>query len=135
MNKLQIEKELKYQYSRSSGSGGQHVNKVSTRVELLFDIASSLGLSEKEQSLLFELLDSRINKAGVLVLSEQNSRSQHLNKRRVTKRFFTLIEEALAPKKIAKGAPQLKANPHKKRIEKTRHSEKKTLRKKIELFD
>ena len=135
MNKLQLEKELNYQYSRSSGSGGQHVNKVSTRVELLFDLGASLGLSDQEKSLIGDALATRINKEGILQISEQNSRSQHLNKSRATKRFFKLIEEALQPKKEAKGAPTLKANPHKKRIEKTRHSEKKALRKKIELYD
>ena len=132
MNTSQIEKELQYRHSRSSGSGGQHVNKVATRVELLFSVEESLGLSEKEKERFLAEQTKRINAEGVFLLSEQGSRSQILNKRRVTKRFFQLLEESLQPKKARKGPPSLKANKKKRLESKRKQSEKKAFRKKVD---
>lgn len=131
MNREQINREIKYRTARSSGSGGQHVNKVATKAELLFDIQNSLGLTEKEKNKISRKLASRINGKGTLSLAEQGSRSQLRNKREVRKRFFLLLEEALRPRKRRKGAPELKANPRKRLEAKKRQSEKKALRKKV----
>ena len=64
-----FEKELKFRTSRSSGSGGQHVNKVSTKVELLFDVLASNLLEETEKEIVLEKLSNIITKEGVLQLS------------------------------------------------------------------
>ncbi|MBU0765455.1 MAG: aminoacyl-tRNA hydrolase [Bacteroidetes bacterium] len=94
-----ILQELKFRTSRSSGSGGQHVNKVSTKVELLFDITRSGGLSEDEKVVISEKLANRISNEGILILVCQESRSQYKNKELVTERFLTLIQSALRPEK------------------------------------
>ena len=64
MNKDSIYKELYFKAVRSSGAGGQHVNKVSSKVELYFDLSSSEGFTEKEKQLLLKNLSNRINKEG-----------------------------------------------------------------------
>lgn len=131
MDKKQINKELNFRFSRSSGSGGQHVNKVETRVELLFDLENSEGLSEREVDRIKKELDSRINQEGVLLVASQAKRSQVLNKREAIKRFFTLLDKALRPRPRRKGATAFKANNRKRLKKKKKHSEKKALRKKV----
>jgi len=91
--------ELKFSTTRSGGKGGQHVNKVSSRVDLAFHIRDSQLLSEAQKTLLEEKLASRITKEGLLKLSEQSDRSQHENKARVIKKFYELLQRALTPKK------------------------------------
>lgn len=131
MDKSIINKELNYRFSRSSGSGGQHVNKVETRVELLFDLENSAGLSETEVNRIKRALDNRINKEGILIVAAQTKRSQVLNKQEATERFFKLLEKALRPRPRRKGPTQPKANNRKRLQKKKQHSEKKALRKKV----
>ena len=100
MNKEHLYKELEFKAVRSSGSGGQHVNKVSSKVELYFNINNSISLKDEEKNLLLKNLSNRITKDGVLVLSNSESRSQHTNKEKVIKHFFTILEKGLIiPKK------------------------------------
>jgi len=100
MNKETIYKELHFKAVRSSGAGGQHVNKVSSKVELYFDLASSESFTEKEKQLLLKNLSNRINKEGILKIYSSESRSQHTNKEKVVKRLFKIIEKGLiVPKK------------------------------------
>ena len=133
MNKETIYKELRFKAVRSSGAGGQHVNKVSSKVELYFDLATSVAFTEKEKQLLLKNLSNRINKEGVLKIYSSESRSQHTNKEKVVKRLFKMIEKGLIiPKK--RGPTQMSRAQKIKRLDhKTKHSVKKLLRKKPNL--
>lgn len=95
LNKFALEKEFKLKGIRSSGSGGQHVNKVATKVELSFDILESLVLSEDQKGLIQVKLVNRLTKASVLILQCGESRSQLKNKGIVIKRAFSILEGAL----------------------------------------
>ena len=75
MNKETIYKELRFKAVRSSGAGGQHVNKVSSKVELYFDLATSVAFTEKEKQLLLKNLSNIINKEGVVKIYSSESRS------------------------------------------------------------
>ena len=132
MDTQSLQKEIKYRSTRSSGSGGQHVNKVSTKVELAFDVQASKSLNDQEKALLNEKLSNRINSEGLLLLSDQSSRSQFLNRKKVYQRFLKLIQQALAPPTPRSGPPRLKPNRKKRLDHKKRLSEKKSNRKKIQ---
>ncbi|HLV39483.1 alternative ribosome rescue aminoacyl-tRNA hydrolase ArfB [Xanthomarina sp.] len=92
--------ELNFKAIRSSGAGGQHVNKVSSKVVLNFDLTNSQVFSEEQRALLFKNLANRLTTEGVLILQSDESRSQHKNKELVIKRFLELIRHSLKrPKK------------------------------------
>jgi len=92
--------ELHYQFVRSSGPGGQHVNRSATQVELTFDVAGSPSLDDAQKSRVIAALKSYVDKAGVLHLASQASRSQLYNREDVTMRFAELMRRALRiPKK------------------------------------
>ncbi len=94
--------ELVFSASRSSGPGGQNVNKVSTKMELRFHVVNSALLSEDEKKLLMEKLGSRINKEGELVMVSQSERTQLKNKETVIEKFYALLTKALKPRKKRK---------------------------------
>lgn len=102
MNQEKIIQELNFKFTRSGGAGGQHVNKVSTKVVLQFDVEKSTALDADEKVILQEKLQNKISKTGLLTLSADTSRSQHKNKEIVIKRFLELIKVALKPKKKRK---------------------------------
>jgi ribosome-associated protein len=87
--------ELVFKTSRSSGPGGQNVNKVNTRVTLLFDVGGSPSLSAEQRSLLRERLPGRINKDGVLRVTSQRHRTQLANREAAVQRFAALLHGAL----------------------------------------
>lgn len=92
--------ELLFKAVRSSGAGGQNVNKVSSKVMLSFDVKNSHSLTEEEKALLTSKLASKLTSEQVLILSCDEDRSQLKNKTIVTKRFLELIKTALiVPKK------------------------------------
>ncbi|NDV42012.1 alternative ribosome rescue aminoacyl-tRNA hydrolase ArfB [Flagellimonas sediminis] len=100
MDKQQVHRELTFKAVRSSGAGGQHVNKVSSKVELSFNLLESEGLTEKEKERLQSKLSSRLTNEGVLILQCDEARSQHKNKELVVKRFFDILKKGLeVPKK------------------------------------
>ncbi|MEM1326103.1 MAG: alternative ribosome rescue aminoacyl-tRNA hydrolase ArfB [Bacteroidota bacterium] len=131
MDKQQIESELNFRTARSSGSGGQHVNKVETKVELLFDVDASTGLSETEKKRIRSLLKKRINKDGQLRVVVQEKRSQHRNKELAITRFFELLKTALKKQKVRRYKP-IRADREKRLKSKKRHSEKKAMRRKVD---
>ena len=102
MNQGRIIQELNFKFTRSGGAGGQHVNKVSTKVVLQFSIVDSTALSDEEKEMLNNKLNNRISKAGILTLTSDASRSQHKNKELVIKRFFILLKDSLKPIKRRK---------------------------------
>lgn len=85
--------ELKFSFSKSSGAGGQNVNKVNTKVELRFMITTSLRLSETEKTTIIERALPYINKKGELTLTSQETRSQLENKEICIEKFVLLIEK------------------------------------------
>jgi ribosome-associated protein len=89
------EEELKFTASRSSGPGGQNVNKVSTRITLWLDVANSLNLSPAQKELVMRRLKTRIGKDGVLQVTSQQSPSQAANRELAVERFIELLREAL----------------------------------------
>ena len=95
MNREQLFTELSFKAVRSSGAGGQNVNKVSSKVVLTFDIPKSQGLSEEEKTLLANNLSSRLTSENVLILNCDEDRSQLKNKEIVIKRFFELLKKGL----------------------------------------
>lgn len=95
MNNAVIIQECTFKAVRSSGAGGQHVNKVSSKIEMSFDVQNSKGLTEDEILKITEKLSNRISKSGLLLLQCSESRSQHKNKNTVIKRFFELLRTSL----------------------------------------
>jgi ribosome-associated protein len=91
--------EVKYRTSRSSGPGGQHVNKTETRVELLWDPMGSSCLSAEQKMRVLKELSARITEQGLLLLACERHRSQLRNREEVTTRFLSLVRTALAKKK------------------------------------
>ena len=122
--------ELIITFSRSSGKGGHHVNKVATKAELAFDINASECLNEEQKQLIKEKLTNKINEAGLLKLQSSESRSQLSNKENVLKKFKALIEKSLKKpvKRIATSKP-LQATES-RLTQKRRTSEIKKLRQK-----
>ncbi|MFZ4523031.1 MAG: alternative ribosome rescue aminoacyl-tRNA hydrolase ArfB [Bacteroidales bacterium] len=120
--------ELHFSASRSSGPGGQHVNKVSTKMELRFHVASSVLLSEDEKALVEEKLATRINAAGELVLVSQSERSQLQNKEKVTEKFYHLLTKVLTPRKKRKLTRPSRASKEERLEAKRQQSEKKERR-------
>ena len=95
MDKSILIKELSFKTARSSGAGGQHVNKVSSKVILSFHIENSEGLNMREKKLLKKALASRLTTEDILNLSCEESKSQHRNKTIVIKRFFSILKKGL----------------------------------------
>lgn len=92
--------ELQFKAVRSSGAGGQNVNKVSSKVVLTFDLKKSHALTEEEKELLTHKLATRLTSEQILILNCDEDRSQLKNKTIVTKRFLELINKSLiVPKK------------------------------------
>jgi len=95
-----LKRELSYRTSRSSGPGGQHVNKTESRVELLWNLQESKCLDEHQKNLVVQRLHSRITEEGMLSMGCEKHRSQHQNKEEVTERFLSLVLTSLVvPKK------------------------------------
>ena len=130
MNKENILKELSFKAIRSSGAGGQHVNKTSSKVELTFDLENSFSLTDEEKQLLKLKLSSKLTKENTLILFCDESRSQHRNKDLVIKRFLELLRVNLIRQKKRRPTKPSKSSVRKNAEKKKRNSVKKSLRKK-----
>lgn len=117
--KIPFERELVFTSSRSSGPGGQHVNKVSTKVELRFHIPNSDLLNDEEKDILLIKLKNKINNEGELIIVSQDERSQLKNKEKVIEKFYELLQKALIPPKKRKPTKPTQASKE-KRLEKKR---------------
>lgn len=132
MDKDKILSELQFRAVRSSGAGGQNVNKVSSKMVLQFDVCHSQGLSKEEKSLIKGRLSGRMNAQHVLTLQCDEDRSQIRNKDIVTRRFVELIEKSLVVPKSRK-ATKIPRSVIEKRLKgKKIQSEVKALRKRID---
>lgn len=129
MNEKQLIQELDYKAVRSSGAGGQNVNKVSSKVELHFNLISSEAFSEEEKQRVLKKLESRLTNNDELILQCDESRSQHKNKEIVTQRFLNLIQESLVRPKPRKKTKPPKAAKLKRLKQKKIIAEKKANRK------
>lgn len=133
MNKDILQSELQFKAVRSSGAGGQNVNKVASKVELIFDLEASLGLTDDEKELLKQSVNNRLTKENILLLQCDESRSQHKNKTLVIDRFFDLLEKGLIVPKERKPT-KIPRSVVKKRLKtKRKVSDKKANRKPPEL--
>ena len=99
MDLKELIQEINLKAIRSSGSGGQHVNKVATKIELQFKIKESKKLSQIQKDLISEKLKNRLTKEGVLILQCGTTRSQLKNKQLVINRFLAIIAQALSVQK------------------------------------
>jgi ribosome-associated protein len=108
-NKADLQKETFYKASRSGGKGGQNVNKVSSKVELLFSISNSILFNDEEKGLLNEKLQTRFNKDGFVQVICDEERSQYLNKEKAVERLFLLLTNALHKPKVRKTTKVSKA--------------------------
>lgn len=125
MNKEGIIQELKFKAVRSSGAGGQNVNKVSIKVELSFDLEQSTCLSEIEKNRLRKKLAHKLTKDKELILQCEETRSQHKNKELVIKKFLKTLETNLrVPKR------RIRTKPTRSAIEKRLKSKKRAAQKK-----
>jgi ribosome-associated protein len=123
------ESELRFRASRSGGPGGQHVNTSSTKVELLWDVAGSPSLTEKQRARLLKRLANRIDGDGVLHLTEGGTRSQHRNRQVVLERFARLVRKALRRKKRRIPTKPTKASKERRLASKKKRARTKKLRK------
>lgn len=127
------ENELSFTASPSSGPGGQHVNKVSTRMTLWFNVAASPSLSDEQKQRILSRLATRISKEGVLRVISQQHRSQSANKDATIERFVELLKEVLTDQPLRKKTGISKKARQRRMDEKKQHSIKKQKRVKINL--
>ena len=124
--------ELRYRFVRSSGPGGQHVNKAETQVELTFDVAHSPALSEAQRQRILGKLKNLIDAEGVLHLSAQSERSQLRNREAVTERFRALLAAALHVPKSRRPTRPSAASQERRIVSKKRRGQAKQLRKRMD---
>lgn len=123
-----LKREVKYRTSRSSGPGGQHVNKTESRVELYWNLEESACVDTDQKGIIRQRLGSRLSSEGILNLASEQSRSQVQNKLDVTQRFLELISESLVSVKKRKPTKPTRASNEKRIRNKKLHGVRKQLR-------
>jgi ribosome-associated protein len=126
-----LDKEMNFSVSRSSGPGGQNVNKVNSKVTLKFDVRNSLLLTDDEKEILLRKLASKLTASGVLILTSQDSRSQLENKVGVIQKFNQVLAKAFEKKKARKATKPSKSSVQKRVSNKKQQAEKKKWRQKL----
>ncbi len=127
-----LSSEFVFQTSRSSGPGGQNVNKVNSRVELRFDIPNSVLLTDNQKELLQRKLATRITAEGVFLVVSQEERSQLRNKELSIQKCYVLIRQALKPVKRRRATRPTKGSVERRIQSKKAKGEKKSLRGRID---
>jgi ribosome-associated protein len=122
------ESELVFKASRSSGPGGQNVNKLNTRVTALFDVAGSPSLSGDQRQQILNVLSTRMDKNGVLHVVSQKHRSQEANRRAAMERLQELVRDALRPKPVRRKTKTPRAARERRLQEKKQRSARKQQR-------
>ncbi|MGQ1783758.1 alternative ribosome rescue aminoacyl-tRNA hydrolase ArfB [Saccharicrinis sp. GN24d3] len=130
---INLETELSFTASRSSGPGGQHVNKVNTRVILHFDVLNSKILNQHQKQVVLDKLRNRINKEGHLVIACEETRSQLRNKEIGVALLHQLIHQALKPAVKRKATKPTRTSKLKRLKNKKIHGDKKANRRKPDL--
>lgn len=125
------EAELESRASRAGGPGGQHVNKASTRIEVLWDVAHSPSLDEPRRRRILDRLAGRIDRSGVLRVVAAERRSQLQNRLAATARLQALVDRALHQPKARKPTRPPRAAKERRLAGKRRRGQKKTLRGRI----
>jgi len=133
MNTDLLLKELKFKAVRSSGPGGQHANKVSSKIQLLFDVENSSSFTEEEKDLLLKKLKSKLTKENILILTSEETRSQHKNKEVVIRKFHETIKESLKIPTKRKATKPSKSSIKKRLERKKKQAFKKAIRQKPKL--
>ena len=123
--------ELIFTTSRSSGPGGQNVNKVNSKVTLRFDVLQSAGLTQEQKELILKKIGSRLTKEGSLLLTAQDKRSQLQNKEETLQKLNQLFIKIFTPRKARKPTKPSKAAKHARIKDKKQRSEKKQWRQKL----
>ena len=122
------ENEIAEQFSRSGGSGGQNVNKLSTKAEVRWNVDSSAAFSDEEKEKIKQVLENRINKEGELIITSQEERSQLQNRGRAIERLNNLVSDALIPEKERVATKPTRSSKERRLEAKKRQGEKKKSR-------
>lgn len=129
------ENELNFTFIHADGPGGQNVNKVSSAVELRFDVASSPSLPEDVKERLEKLAGKRITREGILIIQAKRFREQEKNREDAISRFQNLVEKALNPPRFRKKTLPTKASQERRLLQKKHKSEIKRMRRKKAIYD
>ena len=116
------ETEFRFEYAHAGGPGGQHVNKVATKVILLFDVEASTSLDESQKARIRRKLATRINREGILKVSCRRHRSRNMNRDAAVARFRELLEEALTVPKKRRKSRVTRTQKEKRRDDKKKRS-------------
>lgn len=127
----QLKQELIFTVSRSSGPGGQNVNKVNSKVTVKFDVKNSAILTPEEKEIVLRKLGPKLTTEGLLVVTAQEGRSQLDNKETALQKFEQLLTKAFEKKKVRKPTKPSKSAVQKRIKSKKQHSEKKQWRQKL----
>ena len=128
MNRALAIQESTFKAVRSGGAGGQHVNKVSTKVELSFNVENSQALSANQKERLYRQLGHKLTKENVMNISCDETRSQHRNKDLVIKRFLDTMRTGLRVPKVRRKTKPKRSVIEKRLKSKKKHAEKKARR-------
>lgn len=128
LNPQLLDSEISFKTSRSGGAGGQHVNKVSTKVELIFNVSASKLLNEEQIALISEKLSKRLDSEGALHVIVQTERSQLRNKKIALEKFHELIAQCFVVQKKRKSSKVPRAVKEKRLLNKKMKAEIKRLR-------